>query len=152
MTAATRNAAQDTVLRLERLIATSPEHLFELWTSPEQIVKWFGPDGYDVPDHDIDPRPGGKWRTTLRAPDGSLHTVSGFYRVVDPPNKLVFTWAWDNANGTRGHETEVTVTFSPAPGGTRLTLVQERFENVDARDRHSHGWSSSFVCLERLAK
>jgi uncharacterized protein YndB with AHSA1/START domain len=148
----TMAATQDTVLRLERLIATSPDHLFGLWTKPEMIVQWFGPDGYDVPSHDIDVRPGGTWSTTMRAPDGSLHTVSGVYRVIDPPRKLVFTWAWNDDKGERGHETEVTVTFAAAPGGTRLTLVQQQFESADSRDRHSHGWNSSFACLERLAK
>jgi uncharacterized protein YndB with AHSA1/START domain len=148
----TTMTAEDTVLRLERLIPVPPERLFELWTKPEQIVQWFGPDGYDVPSHEIDVRPGGKWRTTMSAPDGGKHTVSGVYRVIDPPRKLVFTWGWDNDKGVRGHETEVTVTFAAAPGGTRLTLIQQQFESATSRDQHSHGWLSSFVCLERLAK
>jgi hypothetical protein len=51
----------------------------------------------------------------------------------------------------RGHETEVTVTFEPAPGGTRMTFVQQTFVDADSRGRHEHGWGSSFVCLAREA-
>jgi uncharacterized protein YndB with AHSA1/START domain len=142
-------AAEDRVLRLERLIAAPPERLFELWTEPEQLVKWWGPDGYEVPAHALDVRPGGHWRTTVRSSDGAIKTVSGVYRVVDAPRRIVFTWAWHQEDGSRGHETEITVTFEPAPGGTRLKLVQRAFESKEVRDNHGRGWSSS---LDRLAR
>jgi uncharacterized protein YndB with AHSA1/START domain len=136
---------------MERLIPAPPQKVFELWTDPEKLVKWWGPEGFTIPAHALDIRPGGSWRTTMKSPDGSLFTVSGIYRTIDPPRRLVFTWAWDDDKGTRGHETEVTVMFHPAPGGTRLTLVQQRFETVDGRDNHNKGWTSSFEKLTRLA-
>ena len=141
----------DSVLQLERLIAAPPERVFELWTEPEQLIKWWGPDTFDVPEHDIDVRPGGRWRTTMRSPDGNRFTVSGVYRTIEKPRRVVFTWGWDDENGMRGHETEVTVTFEAAPGGTRMVLTQQAFESKDSRDKHSHGWSSSFDCLARVA-
>jgi len=142
----------DTELRLERLIAAPPERVFELWVKPELLVKWWGPEGHDIPTHAIDVRPGGKWRTTMRNPEGKLFTVSGVYRTIEPPRRLVFTWAWDDENGMRGHETDVTVTFEPAPGGTRLVLSQKEFQSKDARDRHGMGWTSSFNCLEQALR
>jgi len=141
----------DTELRLERLIPAPPQRVFALWSEPEQLVKWWGPEGADIPAHAIDPHPGGSWRTTMRTADGKHHTVSGVYRAIEPPRRLVFTWAWENEHGARGHETEVTVTFMSAPGGTRLVLVQKEFESKESRDRHSHGWGSSFNRLVRLA-
>jgi uncharacterized protein YndB with AHSA1/START domain len=141
----------DTTLRLERIIAASPERLFALWTEPEELVKWWGPEGFTTPKHAIDVRPGGRWRTTMRRPDGTDHTVSGIYRAIEPPRRLVFTWGWDDDAGMRGHETEVTVTFEPVTGGTRMVLTQQAFADADSRDRHEHGWSSSFVCLAREA-
>jgi uncharacterized protein YndB with AHSA1/START domain len=63
------------------------------------------------------------------------------------PRRLVFTWAWEGDDGERGHETEVSVTFEAVPGGTRLALVQQSFENIPTRDRHRFGWSS---CFDRL--
>jgi uncharacterized protein YndB with AHSA1/START domain len=142
---------KDTVLRLERVIAAAPERLFALWTEPEELAKWWGPEGYTTPEYAMDVRAGGRWRTTLRRPDGTGLTVSGMYRSIDPPRRLVFTWGWDDDAGLRGRETEVTVTFEPVPGGTRMVLTQQAFVDRDSRDRHQHGWGSSFVRLEREA-
>jgi len=139
-------------LRMERIIAATPERLFALWTEPEELIKWWGPEGYTTPKHAMDVRPGGRWRTTMRSPDGKDHTVSGIYRALEPPRRLVFTWGWDDDAGMRGHETEVTVTFEPTTGGTRMVLTQQGFADADSRGRHEHGWGSSFVCLERVAK
>ena len=147
----TQTIAKDKVLRMERIIAATPERLFALWTEPEELIKWWGPEGFTTPQHDMDVRPGGRWRTTMHSPDGKDHTVSGIYRVIEPPRRVVFTWGWDDDNGMRGHETEVTVTFAPAPGGTRMVLLQQNFADKDSRGRHDHGWTSSFVCLEREA-
>ncbi len=143
--------SNDTVLRLERLIAAPPERVFELWTDPQLLVRWWGPEGYDVPVHALDVVPGGRWRTTMRSVDGECLTVSGIYRTIDPPRLLVFTWGWDDENGVRGPETEVTVTFDAAPGGTRMVLLQQQFETKQSRDDHGAGWSSSFERLARLA-
>jgi len=141
----------DNVLEMERLIPAPPERVFEYWTEPELVAKWFGPGEFDVPSSDLDLRPGGKWRTTIRSPEGQLRTVSGVYSTIEPPRRLVFTWAWDDDNGVRGHETQVTVTLEPTPGGTRLRLVQEDFQNREVRDRHNGGWASSLSKLQRVA-
>lgn len=141
----------DNVLEMERLIPVPPQRVFEYWTEPELVAKWFGPGDFDVPSSQLDLRPGGKWRTTIRSPEGKLRTVSGVYNTIDPPRRLVFTWAWDDDNGVRGHETQVTVTLEPTPGGTRLRLVQEDFQNREIRDRHNGGWASSLGKLQQLA-
>ena len=141
----------DNVLEMERLIPAPPERVFEYWTEPELVAKWFGPGEFDVPSSDLDLRPGGIWRTTIRSPEGQLRTVSGVYSTIEPPRRLVFTWAWDDDNGVRGHETQVTVTLEPTPGGTRLRLVQEDFQNREVRDRHNGGWASSLSKLQRVA-
>ena len=86
-------------LRMERIIAATPERLFALWTEPEELIKWWGPEGYTTPKHAMDVRPGGRWRTTMRSPDGKDHTVSGIYRTLEPPRRLVFTWGWDDDAG-----------------------------------------------------
>ena len=96
-------------------------------------------------------RPGGKWRTIIRSSDGKLRTVSGVYNTIERPRRLVFTWGWDGEDGVRGHETEVTVTLEPTPGGTRLKLVQQDFQNSEVRNLHNGGWSSSFNKLQKVA-
>jgi len=141
----------ETTLRLERLIPAPPEILFALWTEPAQLLKWWAPEGYEPSVHALDTRPGGLWRTTLRRSDGSMLATSGVYRIVEPPRRLAFTWAWEDERGARGHETEVTVDFEATPGGTRLVLVQRRFESKLARDNHTNGWSASFDRLADIA-
>ena len=138
----------DTILRLERLIAAPPEVLFALWIEPAHLLQWWAPDGYEASVDVLDVTPGGRWRTAMRRPDGAVVATSGVYRIVDPPHRLSFTWAWESESGARGHESEVAVTFEPAPGGTRLVLLQQRFESKDVCDRHAIGWSSA---LDRIA-
>jgi uncharacterized protein YndB with AHSA1/START domain len=138
----------DSELRLERLIAAQPDSLFELWTEPELLITWWGPEGYETTAPALDVRPGGRWRITMRTSDGAVRTVSGVYRTVEPPRRLVFTWAFEEG-GVRGDETEVAVTFEAAPGGSRLVLLQRTFAT---RDRHQQGWSSSFGRLSRIAQ
>jgi len=141
----------DTALRLERLIPSPPEVLFALWIDPAELVKWWAPDGYAAMVDTLDVRPGGRWRTRLRRADGFMIAASGMFRVVEPPRNLAFTWAWEDAASKRGHETEVSVTFEAAPGGTRLVLQQQRFEDKVACDRHAIGWSESIARMARIA-
>lgn len=140
----------DDVLQIERLIAAPPERVFAHWVEPALLVKWWGPEGYDIPDQTLDPRPGGQWRTTMRSPEGKRMTVSGVYRSIESPKRLVFTWAWEDEQGARGHETEVTVMFAPAPGGTKITITQRAFATADSRGQHQHGWNSTLNCLAKL--
>jgi uncharacterized protein YndB with AHSA1/START domain len=134
----------ETTLRVERLIPMQPELLFALWIEPAQLVKWWAPEGYEASVQVLDGRSGGRWRVTMRRANGGEVATSGVYRIVEPPHRLSFSWAWDDPSGARGHETEVFVTFNAAPGGTRLVLVQQRFETKHARDSHHRGWSASF--------
>jgi len=145
------NQESETTLRLERLIAMEPEPLFALWTEPSQLVKWWAPEGCEASVDALEARPAGCWRVTMRKPDGNEVATSGIFRIVDPPHRLSFTWAWEDAGGVRGHETEVTVTFEAAPGGTRLVLVQSRFDTRQARDGHRGGWSAAFDRMAPIA-
>jgi len=144
--------AADEVLRIERLIPAPPDRVYTYWTDPHHLIKWWGPEGYEIPAHALDIRQGGRWRTTMRSPDGGCHTVSGIYRELVPSSRMVFTWGWEDDDGKRGHETEVTVTFESAPGGTRLVLMQRPFEDKGTRDRHGQGWASTLNCLVEAVK
>lgn len=138
-------------LRLERLIAAPPERVFALWIDPKLLVQWWGPEGYQTPSLSLDPQPGGKWTTVMRTAEGVLRTASGVYRAIEPPRRLVFTWAWVDEAGVRGHETQVTVTFDSVPGGTLLVVHHKEFADDGACTRHGVAWSSSFDRLSALA-
>ena len=141
---------EDRTLIVERVFRAPPEKVFQAWTDPDILTKWWGPTGATIPECDLDAKPGGTWRTVMATPDGNRMTVSGVFREIAPPDRLVMTWAWQQDDGSRGHETEIVVTFEDVPEGTRLRLVQSVFENVENRDMHGMGWNSTFDDLDRL--
>jgi uncharacterized protein YndB with AHSA1/START domain len=143
------NVHDNRTLRLERIIPAPLERVFEAFMMPEQIAAWWGPEYCTIPDYSIDVRPGGKWRTVMKLPDGKQPEVSGVYRKIEKNKQIVFTWAWQQDDGTRGHETEVTVTFEPVGKHTKLTLVQALFVEEVHRDNHNKGWESTFNSLEK---
>ena len=93
---------------------------------------------------EIDPTPGGRWRSCMQRPGGEPLWFGGVYRRVVPDELIEFTHAWDHDN----FETLVTVRLQDAGAKTRMTFRQEVFSSQDARDRHHEGWSS---CFGRLA-
>ncbi len=140
-------ADADRRLRIVRTFAAPREAVFRAWTDPAQVAKWWGPKDFTVPEIAMDVRPGGKWRTCMRSPDGADLYVRGVFREIVAPERLVLTWAWET-DGEPGHETVITVEFHERGGETELILTQELFEAVEGRDNHRQGWTSSFECLD----
>ena len=137
----------DRDLVVSRLIDAPRELVFQAWTDPEQIARWWGPRGFVTVEHDMDIRPGGAYWFVMRSPEGTDHRKRGVYREIVAPERIAFTFAWEAADGTLGHETLVTVTFDAVDDKTRLTLRQGAFDSVAGRDDHVIGWTS---CLERF--
>jgi uncharacterized protein YndB with AHSA1/START domain len=144
--AGAKRKGPDRELKLVRRFPAKPEQVFHAFADPKRLARWWGPKGYTVPVCEMDVRPGGRWLTTMRDPQGADHTVSGVYRQVEAPRRLVFTWAW-HENGKRGYETLVEIALKPHGSGTEVTMKQGPFESATARDMHRQGWSSSFDCL-----
>ena len=143
------SAANAPELTVSRLIDAPPALVFEAWTSAEHAARWWGPRGYTVESCRLDARPGGGYRVAMRSPDGTLRTKRGVYQEVVPSERLVFTYAWEDADGNPGHEMRITVTFEPRGTRTLLSLRQTGFESVAERDSHRDGWTS---CCERFAE
>jgi uncharacterized protein YndB with AHSA1/START domain len=117
--------------------------VFEAWTDPARLVRWFGPRGFKIPSCKVDAREGGEFRIRMRSPEGTEHRVRGVFREVVKPERLAFTWAWEDEEGKPKHETVVRVDFTEQGGKTRLRMQQGVFESANARDQHESGWSSS---------
>ncbi len=141
---------ENRVLRIEREFKTSCEALYDAWVNPEIFVKWWGPEGMTTPKHHLDVRVGGHWSATMENADGQHYTSSGIYKVLERPDRLVFTWGWNMEDGSRGHESEVALTFSKTARGTLMVLVQGKFADKEARDGHNTGWCSSFNDLDKV--
>ncbi len=144
---AAAEAAEQRVLVITRIFDAPPHLVFKAWTEPERLVRWWGPKGFTLPTCTMDFRPGGAYRFCMRSPEGVDHWLQGVYREIVEPERLVFTYAWVDAEGKPGHETLLTVTFEEHNGKTKLTLHQAVFESVTARDAHRGGWPSSLECL-----
>jgi uncharacterized protein YndB with AHSA1/START domain len=127
--------------------------VFAAWTEPGRARHWWAPAGFAILACAMDVRPDGAWRRALRSPAGEVHVKSGIYREVAPPDRLVFTYADEDAAGRPGPTTVVTVTFKDAPGGgTELTLRQTGFVDAAARDAHGAGWAGAIDrCAAHLA-
>jgi uncharacterized protein YndB with AHSA1/START domain len=136
-------------LTLKRRLKATPAQVFQAWTDPEKIVRWFGPRETAAGSvrAEADVRPGGRYRMRFQTDDGERHQVGGVYREVVPDSRLVFTWAW---HSTPERESLVTVTVAPDGDGTLLTLHHEQFFDQKARDGHERGWTGTLDKLERL--
>ena len=166
----------DLELVVTRVFDAPRELVFEAFTDPERLMKWWGPHGCRVTSCEADPRAGGTWSISMRSPrvlpqfvhrhpisqerrsgrefaahenDWIIERQRGVYQEVVKPERLVFTYAFVDESGRPLHQTVVTVSFADEGGGTRLTVHQAIFESVAARDDHIRGWSEA---LEHLAE
>ena len=151
MVAATSIAADttDRELLVTRVIDAPRALVFKAWTEPEQVARWWGPQGFTTTFCDMDIRPGGKFRCCMRSPEGTDHWKRGVYREILAPERIVFTFAWEDAAGNPGHELLTTVTFTEHGTKTKLTLHQAVFQSTEACESHRAGWTS---CIERFAE
>jgi uncharacterized protein YndB with AHSA1/START domain len=69
--------------------------LFDAWTKPEHLSRWWGCEGSTIPHCAIDLRLGGSWSLVMRMADGSDHPFHGTYREVARPSRLVYTECYD---------------------------------------------------------
>ena len=123
--------------------------VFACWTQPQHLAHWSGPEGFTTPHHEMDLRPGGRYRACLRAPDGVDHWVRGVYKEIDAPKRLVMTHGWEDEGGKPGPETLITIELTEeGPGRTRMHFRQTGFTSTESRDGHQGGWSSSFDKLD----
>lgn len=78
-------------LVLERNIDVPRELVWKVWTTPEHLKHWFCPKPWSVTECELDPRPGGIFRTVMRGPEGQEFPNLGCYLDVVPNERLVFT-------------------------------------------------------------
>ncbi len=148
MTATTVLADQkERELVISRTFDVPRKLVFEAWTKPEHLTRWWGPDDFTLPFCETDFRAGGRYRFCMRSPDGEDHWVWSEYRKIIKPERIEFSWNREDADGNIWNRTVVELTFAERDGKTDFTLYQREFEDVADRDDHKGGWSQ---CLARL--
>jgi uncharacterized protein YndB with AHSA1/START domain len=143
------NKSADRELVITRIFDAPRSLVFKAWTAPEHLMRWWGPHGFRVLSCEIDLRVGGAWRLSMRSPAGVVDRQQGVFREIVEPERLVFTYAFEDESGHAGHQTIVTVSFAEVGSKTRLTVHQALFETVTVCDDHVRGWGEA---LDHLAE
>ena len=139
----------DKVLEIIELFDASPERVFKAWTKRQDLISWYGPEGFTVPFCEMDVRVGGAWRACIKSPKGEEYWMQGKYLEINSPSRLVFTYEDGSGKGLMG-ETIVTIEFSRIGNKTRMIFRQTNFPTKELRDSHNGGWSSAFECLRKF--
>jgi uncharacterized protein YndB with AHSA1/START domain len=136
----------DQDLTITRMLDAPRELVYEMWTNPDHLARWWGPEGFTATACTLDRRTGGRWRICMT--DGAAeHWASGVYRELVPPERLVLSFSWEEPAGVREHDTVVTVAFADRDGKTEMTFHQEFFRSTAERDSHVSGWDECFEDL-----
>lgn len=77
-------------IRITRIYDASVKAVWDAWTNPEQVAKWWGPRGFTLTTHSKDLRPGGTWDYTMHGPDGTDYPNVTTYHQVEPCALLVY--------------------------------------------------------------
>lgn len=128
-------------LEVRRHLRAPWQFVFSQWAEPHELAAWFGPVGFKVAAHRIEAFEGGSWWMVLRTPTGRELTVGGRFLLIDPPERLRFTWV-PETEGQPGAETEVELTLAPDQGTTRLRLRHGPLESQAQVDSYRKTWRS----------
>ncbi len=143
-------------LTITRILDAPRELVFKVWTDPKHLAQWWGPQGFTNPVCEIDLRPGGALRIVMRAPDGAEHPMTGIYREIVAPERLVFTTVAVDSAGNHLLEGLTTVTFAEHGDKTKLTVRTGAVGLVAAAARMLEGmeagWTQSIDRLEAYVR
>jgi uncharacterized protein YndB with AHSA1/START domain len=95
----------DRVLVITRVLDAPRDRVFAAWVDQRQAAQWWGPRGFITVSNEMDVRVGGEWRRCMRSPEGKEHCSRGVYREIVKPERLVFTFIWEQG-GAPGHGPE----------------------------------------------
>jgi uncharacterized protein YndB with AHSA1/START domain len=159
MSASRPSETRDLVMSL--VINAPREIVWQAWTQPERLMRWFAPEPFTSPAAKVDLRPGGQFLYCMRSPEGAEYWGKGVYQEVAAPARLVYldTFADEEGNpvGPETYglnpdypaETLVTVTLADQGGTTFLTLLHAGLPAGEGSDMTEAGWRSQ---LDRLKK
>jgi uncharacterized protein YndB with AHSA1/START domain len=133
-------------LIVRRTIRATAERLFDVWTRPDDLQRWWGPQGVTCIAAAVDLRVGGRYRIGNQFPSGEVVWITGEFEAIERPHRLAYTWRLESQPGP---PERVTVMFVAAGATTEVVITHERIANAVTRARHEQGWCG---CLEGLAR
>jgi len=150
------SASPTAAVHVARELPARREEVFRAWTQPDLFARWFTPPGNSSVTAELDVRPGGAYRITLERTElvPGISYIVGAYLEVDPPERLVFTFGWEEPppvpelDGLEELDSRVTVQFRDRGESTEISIIHERLRTPDFQAFHRWGWQTT---LERLA-
>jgi uncharacterized protein YndB with AHSA1/START domain len=121
----------DREIAATRILDAPRELVWEVWTDPEHVVKWWGPNGFTTTTYSMEVKPGGVWRFVMHGPDGRDYQNKITYLEVVKPERLVYKHGGDKE--VEPVNFQVTVTFKEQGAKTRLDM-HSVFPSAKARD------------------
>jgi uncharacterized protein YndB with AHSA1/START domain len=140
----------DREVMLTRVFDAPRQMVFDAFTKPELIKRWFGPRGWSLSQCEVDLKVGGKWRFVLRSPEGQEMGMSGVWRELQPYDRMVHTESFDDFPG----ESQVTTVLTEKDGKTTLQATV-RYASKEVRDAviasgMEHGAAESYDKLSEM--
>jgi uncharacterized protein YndB with AHSA1/START domain len=136
------------MVRIERTFDAPAEAVFDAWTSPEVMRRWWhaGPE-WETPEAEADLRIGGKVRVVMRKSDGYEVEAQGQYTLIERPHRLEMTWTFsDDPSRT---QQLIELAFSESEGATTVVMVNSGIATDERRDAQDYGWRACFDELGR---
>ncbi|HEY0106236.1 MAG TPA: SRPBCC family protein [Rhizomicrobium sp.] len=126
----TRVPADEPIIAFTRLLDAPRALVWQVWTDPAHIARWWGPTGFRITNHAMAVTPGGIWDFAMHGPDGRDYDNRITYHEVVPPARLVYS------HGEPGdtEQFHVTVTFAEEGRGRTRLVMLARFPSLAARD------------------
>jgi uncharacterized protein YndB with AHSA1/START domain len=150
-----QTATQRKQFTITRVLDAPRAQVWRVWTDPEEAPHWLHPRSLTTPRDSVefDVRPGGAYRYTMVAPDGTEYPSGGTYREVVPPERLVFTWGGpDDPDATMP---VVTVQLDEQGASGEQTLMTFRLVGVEGQPGDNNfydGWAEALdLLVERVA-
>lgn len=134
---------------MKRVLRAPPTLVFRACTEPHELAKWWGPRGFTSPSVEVDLRVGGGYRIEMQPPEGDAFYLSGEFREVDPPARLVYTFRWEDPDPD-DQETVVTLSLRDLGESTELVVSQGTFAVERRLALHEEGWTDALDRLQEL--
>jgi uncharacterized protein YndB with AHSA1/START domain len=153
-----------TELTITRVFDAPRERVWQAWTEPQQVMRWWGPEGYTSPSCRIDLRVGDAYLFCMRSPEGRDYWSTGTYREIVPLERLVCTDSFADERGNvvpASHygieddfplELHITVTLEDQGGKTAMTLRHAGFPPGPVVEMTKDSWNESFDKLAEAVR
>jgi uncharacterized protein YndB with AHSA1/START domain len=134
-------------IRVRKVVPAPKERVFRAWTEPSQVKRWWTiGDGWKTSSVDVDLRVGGRFTVRNEQAGGDPLLITGEFVVVQPPDKLVYTWRFQLP---KPEDTLVTVEFRGLGDATEVFVTHEH-SSKDMGPSAVAGWNAALEGLASL--